>query len=154
MPRALDLPDSYIAKGTVLAHVLRPEQIRVRVAVPQEDVALIGKDTYIAHVRLADHTAVTLPANLVQDTPAAAGQLPTAALGDRAGGPVVTDPTDKDGLRTLEPVFLFDLQLDGRTLERVGSRVWVRFDHGSRPLVMQWHRRLQQLFLKQFNPQS
>jgi putative peptide zinc metalloprotease protein len=154
MPRALDLPDSYIAKGTVLAHVLRPEQIRVRVAVPQENVALIGKDTQLAQVRLADHTAVTLPASLVQDTPAAAGVLPTAALGDRAGGPVLTDPTDKDGLRTLEPVFLFDLRLDGRTLERVGSRVWVRFDHGSRPLVMQWHRRFQQLFLKQFNPQG
>jgi putative peptide zinc metalloprotease protein len=90
----------------------------------------------------------------VQATPAATGQLPTAALGDRAGGPVITDPSDKDGLRTLEPVFLFDLKLDGRTLERVGGRVWVRFDHGSRPLVMQWHRRLQQLFLKQFNPQS
>jgi putative peptide zinc metalloprotease protein len=154
MPRAQDLPDSYVAKGTVLAHVLRPEQITVRVAVPQEDVALIGKDTRLAQVRLADHTGVTVPASLIGDTPAAAGQLPTAALGDRVGGQVVTDPTDKDGLRTLEPVFLFDLRLDGRTLERVGSRVWVRFDHGSRPLVLQWHRRLQQLFLKQFNPQS
>jgi putative peptide zinc metalloprotease protein len=154
MPRATDLPDSFVSKGTVLAHVLRPEEIRVRVAVPQEDVALIGKDTYLAQVRLSDASGATLPARLVQDTPAATGQLPTAALGDRAGGPVVTDPTDKDGLRTLEPVFLFDLQLDGRTLERVGGRVWVRFDHGSRPLVMQWHRRLQQLFLKQFNPQS
>jgi putative peptide zinc metalloprotease protein len=154
MPRATDLPDSYVSKGTILAHVLRPEEIRVRVAVPQEDVALIGKDTYGAQVRLSDLSGATLPARLVQDTPAATAQLPTAALGDRAGGPVLTDPTDKDGLRTLEPVFLFDLQLDGRTLERVGGRVWVRFEHGSRPLVMQWHRRLQQLFLKQFNPQS
>jgi putative peptide zinc metalloprotease protein len=154
MPRATDLPDSFVAKGTVLAHVLRPEEIRVRVAVPQEDVTLIGKDTYLAEVRLSDVSGATVPARLVQATPAATGQLPTAALGDRAGGPVLTDPTDKDGLRTLEPVFLFDLKLDGRVLERVGGRVWVRFDHGSRPLVMQWHRRLQQLFLKQFNPQG
>ena len=57
-------------------------------------------------------------------------------------------------LKTLEPVFLYDLQLNAKTLERVGGRASVRFDHGARPLAFQWQRRLQQLFLKQFNPQS
>jgi hypothetical protein len=28
----------------------------------------------------------------------------------------------------------------------------VRFDHGARPIGVQWHRRLHQLLLKQFNP--
>jgi len=66
----------------------------------------------------------------------------------------VTDPSDKDGLKTLEPVFLMDLQLNAKTLERVGGRAWLRFNHGACPLVFQWQRRLQQLFLQQFNPQS
>jgi putative peptide zinc metalloprotease protein len=86
--------------------------------------------------------------------PAATDVLPTAALGDRAGGPVPTDPADKEGTRTLEPVFLFDVRLAAKQVERVGGRVWVRFDHGARPLGVQWQRRLHQLLLKQFNPVS
>ena len=88
------------------------------------------------------------------EVPAATAILPTAALGDRAGGPVLTDPNDAEGTRALEPVFLYDVRLQDKPLERVGSRVLVRFDHGASPLALQWERRLLQLFLKQFNPQS
>ena len=33
----------------------------------------------------------------------------------------------------------------------IGSRVYVRFDHGSEPLARQWYRSLRQVFLKQLN---
>jgi putative peptide zinc metalloprotease protein len=33
----------------------------------------------------------------------------------------------------------------------IGSRVYVRFDHGSEPLAQQWYRSLRQVFLKQLN---
>jgi putative peptide zinc metalloprotease protein len=154
MPHAQDLPGSYVSKGAILANVLGPEQIRVKAAVAQEDAGLIRSDTRDVQVALADLPGTTLSARLTGEVPAATTQLPTAALGDRAGGPFVTDPSDKDGLKTLEPVFLVDLQLNAKTLERVGGRAWLRFDHGARPLVFQWQRRLQQLFLQQFNPQS
>jgi putative peptide zinc metalloprotease protein len=154
MPREQDLPGSFVAKGAVLANVLGPEQIRVKVAVAQEDAGLIRSDTRDVQVALADLPGESLQARLSGEVPAATNQLPTAALGDRAGGPFVTDPADKDGLKTLEPVFLLDLQLSSMTLQRVGGRAWMRFDHGARPLAFQWHRRLQQLFLQQFNPQS
>jgi putative peptide zinc metalloprotease protein len=95
-----------------------------------------------------------LQGRLATEVPGATNQLPTAALGDRAGGPFVTDPADKEGLKTLEPVFLLDLRLTSKTLERVGGRAWLRFDHGARPLAFQWQRRMQQLFLKQFNPEG
>ena len=152
MPRAQDLPGSYIAKGTVLAHVLRPELIRIKVAVPQEDAGLIRADTRDVRVKLAELPDSDLQARLTGEVPAATVRLPTAALGDHGGGSIVTDPSDKDGLTTLEPLFLFDLQLDAKTLERVGGKVSVRFDHGARPIAAQWQRRAQQLFLKQFNP--
>ena len=93
-------------------------------------------------------------AALAGEVPAATAILPTAALGDRSGGPVVTDPSDTQGTRTLEPVFLFDVRVTATPLQRVGGRVWVRFDHGASPLAIQWQRRLLQLFLKQFNPQA
>jgi len=154
MPRAQDLPGTFVAKGTVLAHVLHPEQISVKVAVPQEDAGLIRAGTQSVAVRLVDDAGTTLPAALTGEMPAATAYLPTAALGDRTGGPLVTDPQDKDGLKTLDPVILYDLRLNARTLEVVGGRAWVRFDHGARPLVVQWQHRLYQLFLKQFNPEG
>ena len=64
----------------------------------------------------------------------------------------MTDPADKEGMRTLEPVFLFDLELQGERLQSLGQRAWVRFDLGYEPLVVQGYRRLRQLFLSHFNP--
>jgi putative peptide zinc metalloprotease protein len=154
MPRAQDLPGTFIAKGTVLAHVLRPEQIRIKVAVWQEDSGLIRGGAKDVAVKLVDLPDQVLTGRLSGEVPAATVYLPTAALGDRAGGPIVTDPSDKDGTKTLEPMFLYELLLNTKTLERVGGRASVRFDHGPRPLAFQVQRRLQQLFLKQFNPQT
>ena len=93
-----------------------------------------------------------LAASLTQDEPAASHLLPSAALGDRGGGPYATDPGDPDGVRSIAPVFLLDLTLQGATLERVGGRAWVRFDHGLEPLASQAFRRASQLFLKHFDP--
>ena len=79
-------------------------------------------------------------------------RLPSAALSDHGGGPFAADPDDKGGLRIVEPVVLVDLHLPGRELQRIGGRVWVRFDHGVAPLAAQWYRRARQLFLQHFNP--
>jgi putative peptide zinc metalloprotease protein len=154
MPKAQDLPGSYLARGAVIAHVLRSEDISVKVAVPQQDAGIIRTSTRAVAVSLADQPGRAMSAALTGEVPAATAILPTAALGDRSGGPVATDPADNQGTRTLEPVFLFDVRVTATPLQRVGGRVWVRFDHGASPLAIQWQRRLLQLFLKQFNPQS
>ena len=152
MPRPQDLPGKYVGRGEVLAHILRPEDISVKVALPQADAGMITSGTEEVAVSLTDRRNEIVAARLTGGTPAATALLPTAALGDRSGGPVETDPGDKDGVRTLEPVFLFDVQVASTQLQRVGSRALVRFDHGARPLGVQFHRRLHQLLLKQFNP--
>jgi len=95
-----------------------------------------------------------MPARLANAAPAASRQLPSAALGDRGGGPFATDPADGAGARSLEPVFLYDVFVNGRLLDRVGGRAWVRFDHGFEPLAFQLYRRAAQLFLKQFDPSN
>ena len=64
MPREQDLPGSFVAKGAVLANVLGPEQIRVKVAVAQEDAGLIRSDTRDVQVALAD-----LPGESLQGPP-------------------------------------------------------------------------------------
>lgn len=154
MPRQDDLIGIFVKQGSTLGYVFEAEQIAVRAAVPEYDAALIREDTRGIAVRISDRPEQRIIAELVRDIPAATWELPSPALGNRGGGSHVTDPTDADGLRAVEPVVLFDLALPGKTLERAGGRAWVRFEHSAKPLASQWYRRVRQVFLKQFNPVS
>ena len=150
-PRQQDLIGSFVRCGVTLGYVLDRGAVRVRVAVPERDAALIRESHVGVQVRLAQAIGDPLAATMVRDVPAAGFELPSAALGDRGGGPYATDPADKDGVHTVEPVVLIDLSLPERGLEHVGGRVWVRFDHGAQPLATQLYRRLRQLFLQHFD---
>jgi putative peptide zinc metalloprotease protein len=152
MPRQADLVGTYVRHGTTLGYVLAGGDLRVRAAVAEEDAYLVRNRARHAVVQLAEAPGIALPAAVSGDIPAATRRLPSPALADRGGGPYASDPTDKDGVQSLEPVFLFDLKLEGRDLERVGGRAWVRFDHGFEPLAAQGYRRATQLFLKHFSP--
>ncbi|HJW24259.1 MAG TPA: efflux RND transporter periplasmic adaptor subunit [Rhodocyclaceae bacterium] len=152
MPRQADMPGRFGHQGEDLGYVLNPATLRLRAAVPEMDAHLVRNRTRGVEARLADAPETPLPARLVQDEPAASYLLPSAALGERGHGPYPTDPADPQGRRSLTPVFLVDVTLPGVTLARVGSRSWVRFDHGSEPLAFQALRRTSQLFLKHFDP--
>ena len=152
MPRQQDLVGSFAKRGANLGYVLNGTDMLVRAAVGEEDAALVRERVVRAEVRLAGAAGEEIAAQLVRGVPAATRDLPSAALGERGGGPHAIDPADKDGLRTLQPVVLVDLALPARMLERVGTRAWVRFEHGSEPLVVQVLRRARQLLLRHFNP--
>ncbi len=152
LPRYADLPGTFARRGIPIGYVLQGADIRVRAGVDQDRAYLVRHHTQAVAVRLTDATGTVIPARLGPDIPAATRQLPSAALGERGGGPFAMDAADADGLRSLEPVFLYDVFLANRTLERVGGRAWVRFDHGTEPLAFQLYRRASQLFLKQFDP--
>ena len=151
MPKQQDLLGSFVKRGTTLGYVLDRGEVGVRAVVPERDAALIRESYRGVEVRLAESIGQPMPAALVRDVPAAGFELPGAALGDRGGGPFMTDPADREGLTSIEPVVLIDLLLPERALERVGGRVWVRFDHGAQPLAVQAYRRLRQLFLQHFS---
>ncbi|HOA93280.1 MAG TPA: PqqD family peptide modification chaperone [Quisquiliibacterium sp.] len=148
LPKPQDLEGAYLAHGTLVAHTLSPTLLRVRVALEQNDAGLVREQTRAVTVRMAEHGLLRMPARLAGDIPAATRELPSPALGDRSGGPFMTDPADADGIRVLDPVFIADLEVEGILLERVGGRVWVRFDHGAAPLGTQAWRRLRQVFLR------
>lgn len=151
MPRQQNLPGTFMKQGAMLGYVFSPDQVRVRAVVDEHDIALVRERTRSVDVLLAERAWQRLDAGLTRETPAATQTLPSAALGDRAGGSRITDPADKDGVKTLEPVFLVDLTLPVNSTNRVGGRAWVHFDHGASPLIVQWTRRVQQLFLKHFS---
>jgi putative peptide zinc metalloprotease protein len=151
LPHSDDLPGSFVKRGTMLGYVLTSAPTAVRAVVPNENGPLLRTGSQGVEV-LVPGRGSPLAARLEREVPAAANALPSAALGERGGGRYVTDPADKEGMRTLEPVFLFDLELQGERLQNLGQRAWVRFDLGYEPLAVQGYRRLRQLFLKHFNP--
>lgn len=151
MPNQRDLPRTFLRQGSTIAYVLEREDIRIRAAVPEYDAALLRDETRSVEVRMTgDREPVA--AELMRDIPAATFDLPSAALGERSGGPHATDPADKDGLRTRQPIVLIDLKLPATRLERVGGTASVRFDHGAQPLAQRWYRQLRQVLLQHFNP--
>ena len=154
MPKQQDLPGTFMKQGELLGYVFSPDEVRVRAVVDENDIAQVREHTVGVDVLLAERAWQQLHARLSGETPAATHTLPSAALGDRAGGKRITDPSDKNGVQTLQPVFLVDLKLPHDATRRVGGRAWVHFDHGATPLAMQWGRRMQQLFLKHFTPSA
>lgn len=151
IPLPADLPGQFVKQGEMLGYVFSPKQLRVRVVVDEGDIDLIRQNTTSIMVRLADRPDKVLPATLIQETPAATQTLPSPALADRAGGDRMTDPGDKSGVKTLEPVFLLELRLPANAGSRVGTRGWVHFEHSSQAVGKRWLRWLRQLFLKHFS---
>jgi putative peptide zinc metalloprotease protein len=147
--RQEDLPGAYMKKGALLGHVLPAGDVTVRALVPHADAALVREHGGAVSVWLADRDGA-VPARRLRDVPAATQTLPSDALSERNGGPLATDPADKDNLRALESFFLFDVTLAGANSERAGALAQVRFDFGSAPLVFQWVHALRQLAVRQF----
>lgn len=152
LPRAADLPGSFAARGAMLGYILAPGPANVRAVLSEVDAQQVHARARRVEIRLAEAMAETLPAQLLREPPAATRVLPSAALGERAGGRFATDPADHDGLRTIEPVFLLDLSVASQLPPRIGGRVWLRFDLGYEALGTRWLRRLRQLLLRHFNP--
>lgn len=147
-----DMPGRYFKKGELLGYVLASSSLIARVVVPQDDIDLVRTRWKSAELRLAETLTHALPAALARQVPAAVDELPTAALSLSGGGTIPTVPSDTNGTKTIERVFLVDLGLpDDAQTTAFGERVHVRFHHGFEPLALQGLRRLRQLFLSQFN---
>jgi putative peptide zinc metalloprotease protein len=154
MPNQEDLRDGFAHRGTVLAHLMTDSELQVRIAVTHADAALVRERHQHVEVQLAERLNHPVSGKMLREIPAATNALPTSALSDRYGGSITTDPQDQDALRTLEPVFLFDISIPTARFERAGGRAWVRIDHGREPLATQWGRGLRRLVLRHFSVQS
>lgn len=152
MPHQDDVLNTFVERGNVLAYILNKEIIKVRVAVPEQDTAIIQEKLKQVEVRTAENPNQTITASMGMVTPAVTHSLPSPAMGSSGGGAYVTDPSDKDGLTSVEPLVLIDVTLPNTELKRVGGRVNVRFNLGFEPIGIQFNRHVSQLFLRYFNP--
>jgi len=152
LPNAADLPGRHFRQGQLLGYVVEGPSAIVRVVVGQDDIDLVRTRLERAEVKLAHRVPDTLPATVVREVPAAAGELPSPALGTEGGGTHASDPRDTKGVRTLATLFQFDLVLPpGDAQSSFGTRAYVRFVHVPEPLGRQWYRRARQLFLARFH---
>jgi putative peptide zinc metalloprotease protein len=150
LARADDLPAKFVRQGQDLAYIIDGKQLTARVIVPQQDIDLVRNRTRAVEVRLTEDVDEVVPATIRREVPAATATLPNLALSVDGGGKIALDPREKNP-RALQKHFDFELGLPMRQDVHIGSRVYVRFDHGSEPLAQQWYRSLRQVFLKQLN---
>jgi putative peptide zinc metalloprotease protein len=144
LPQPADLLQTWIPKGQLLGQVDTGEAVTVRVALPQDEVVDLSATSTVA-VRLATRRQGVHPGAIVHESRAAMAHLPSAALSQAQGGPVVTDPSDPHHLKPLRPVVLLDVRLgqpaDDRRLAkpeppaRLGERAWVRISMPGEPLA-------------------
>jgi putative peptide zinc metalloprotease protein len=156
IPNENDLNGQYFKKGDFVAFIVPSTNITGRVVIQQKDMALLGNINQL-DVMLSGDMSTTIPATVSQVIPKIQYQLPNAALGTNGGGDLSTDPLDKTGLKSLEKIQQIEITLDTSenfnidTTQFIGKRIFVRFDHGSSPLIQQWYKSLQQLFLRRFS---
>jgi putative peptide zinc metalloprotease protein len=152
VPQAENLPGRFVQQGARLAYVMDFSALTARVVVPQAEIDLVRHRSRKIEVRLADRLAEPLPAVIMREVPAASEQLPSTALGSQGGGSIAVDPGDETGAKAIQKLFQFELTLpSSAAIRTMGTRVYVRFDHGWEPLVHRWHRQLRQLFLSKFD---
>jgi putative peptide zinc metalloprotease protein len=150
--RPEDLPGRFLAKGEIVAHVVGDGETMVRAVVAQRDIDLVRNLARGVQVRLAQDIAEPRAAKVRRVVPSAVTELPTAALGTQGGGRAAVEPNDENGVKSLEKLFLVDVDLaDPMQVALIGGRAHVRFDLGWEPVGFQWTRRLRQLFLARLN---
>lgn len=152
LPQAADLPQRYLRQGELVGYVTEDGDATVRAVVTQDEVDLIRNRTERVDLRSTERFGEVIPARLAREVPSASLKLPSVALGTTGGGRIPIDPRDPNGEQALEKVFQFDLIAAGNRLPKhIGSRVYVRFDHGWEPIGWTWYRALRRLFLRHFD---
>ena len=127
-----------VSRGEVLGHLIADDRLVARVAVAGDRSAALLRGVRAVEVVALERPGRTLAGQWDGSVPATVMRLPSAALGSQGGGAVEVDPADREGLTPLAPVAIVDVQVPELPVERLdgrlGGRLMVRFDHGSRPL--------------------
>jgi putative peptide zinc metalloprotease protein len=147
----------YLPQGQLVAHVLSADAALVKVMVRNEDIAQVRATTQSAgppakqiSVELAHAPGADWGARWVASIPQASSNLPSAALGERAGGSIATDSADKSGHTAREPRFQLDLRLEASSPARIGERCQVTFVHDDASAAQMLAQLARRSFLRHF----
>jgi len=154
MPEVERLKGAYVRRGDKVGMVADLSKVIIRATAEQEDAALIVREALDAvEIRVKGRPETYFTGRRILVRPAGSVNLPSAALGYLAGGPVATSPEDRRGLRAAERFFEVHVAPDQAAAGRLlsGQRVVVRFNMPEKPLALQWWRALRQLFQRRFH---
>ncbi len=147
-PDHQDMVGRYVKKGDPVAYVVNPDELIVKLVVPQSTVGLFTRGIQSVEVRMADKISKAVYAQVIRQTPSGSHKLPSRALGVAGGGDIAILRNDEAGTTTADKVFQIDLSLPkGTVVSGLGTRVFVRINHGREILANQWLRSIRQLFL-------
>ena len=132
VPDARKLAGRFVKKGDLLGYVIAPIDPDVRAVVPQADIDLVRQRARSVAVRFTERVDDSVPARILRQTPAALEKAPAPALTQDGGGPILLDPSSPNHDRPLERFYQVELARARPhvLMKRIGSRVYVRFDHG------------------------
>ncbi len=152
LPRAADLPGTFVNRGQVLGYVADFGQPVVRVALDQNAVEQVRNNTRHIEMRLVERLAEIVPARVLQEVPSLSNSLPSKALSTVGGGSFLLDPSDPEQRRVIDGVYNLELKpASDWTVSRLGQRVYVRFSHDWEPLAWRLYRAGRRVFLSQLS---
>ncbi len=151
-PNIDDTLGRYVRHGELLGYILDDEPPKIRMVIRQDNIGQLREKIVGIKLRLASNAGKEYAAYIVNQTPEATNRLPSAALSTRGGGKIASTLNSEDMLATQEKLFIFDLEFNPQQdAVPLGTRAFVRIDHGSEALATQWYRRISQVFLRHIN---
>ena len=143
-------PGVFVAKGAMIAALLN-DRFKGVFVLNEAEVWRLQRSGANVQVRLRAQFDTPLQVHDVEVTPRASDTLPHRFLSKRYGGDYATDPGDPEGLRTLKPVFLFNLDLQAPEPANVppGSRLVARIVHQNAPLARRLYDQVRKRMMEQ-----
>ncbi|PMR72717.1 HlyD family efflux transporter periplasmic adaptor subunit [Billgrantia endophytica] len=154
MPEGTPLLGRFVERGTALAVVVRPEDLRVRTLVPTHRADRVRDDAQSVALRLpgADDS---VSSRLAWMAPSSSYEIPSDVLSVEGGGSIALDPQAEAPLTAFRRHYLADFDaaalIAGERSVRLGQRVHVRVAHAPEPAGFRLWRDTRRSFLRLFD---
>ncbi|MBM4032617.1 MAG: hypothetical protein FJ291_12635 [Planctomycetes bacterium] len=151
-PDIANAPGRFLNIGDPIAIVAREPFTKVVVVIDQASIADVRQaQEQTAAVRFHSQPDVELTCHSPKVFPQATHEVPSPGLTDRGGGPVLLDPSDPEGNRTLLPWFRVELEVPSHAAPiPLGATGTARFQIARKPLIHQWYYKLLRLLRTRF----
>ncbi|WP_300666912.1 HlyD family efflux transporter periplasmic adaptor subunit [Desulfoluna sp.] len=150
LPQVRDRIGRFVRRGENLGYVVDFSVSTVRVVVSQEDVDRVRNDVSKITARFSGGLDRVVSARVLRIVPAASRALPSMALSLEGGGEIVMDPRGGQEPQAFQKWFHVEIALSEVLAERIGERVYVRFEHAPEPLFFRLYRKGRRLLLNRF----
>ncbi len=146
-----NLSDRFIHQGDVVGDIINRDDLVIRALVPQARIGLLERYETSVEFMLAGDMQTSYKSKIIAQTPQATTHIPSQVLALDGGGTLLTDSSNTNEKKLLTPMFQIDLSLpETLKIDKIGSRVYIRLNHGDLTLYEQSSLYFNQLFLKHF----